>query len=94
MIYTITYTNLSSEPLANITIRDAVPTYTQAPVACCVNPGGACLGTPATPFPSAITACVANISGATPGSPITWPLTGTLLPGQSGQVKFSVQVQP
>ena len=94
IVYTITYTNLSSEPLANIIVRDAVPTYTQAPVACCINPGGSCLGTPATPFPTAISACVANVGGATPGSSITWPLTGTLLPGQSGSVKFSVQVQP
>ncbi|NVN90475.1 MAG: DUF11 domain-containing protein [Desulfuromonadales bacterium] len=90
LIYTITYANNSSGPLNNIVIHDSVPAYTINPVACCVNPDGACLGTVPTSFPPAITACAATINGEA----ITWTHTGALAPGASGKVKFRVTVQP
>lgn len=88
--YTITYTNAGNGPLGNIVIHDSVPAFTMTPSACCVNPGSACLGSAAAPFPQDISACFATISG----NSIEWMLTGTLVPGGAGQVKFRVTVQP
>ena len=90
LIYTITYSNNSSEPLKSIVIHDSVPSFTVLPLACCVNPTTSCLGSATTAFPADISGCSATISG----SSIDWTMTGTLAPGSTGQVKFQVTIQP
>ncbi|MFH1026429.1 MAG: DUF11 domain-containing protein [Pseudomonadota bacterium] len=90
LIYTINYSNNSSESLKSIVIHDSVPSFTVSPLACCVNPSTSCLGSATTPFPADISGCSATISG----SSIDWTMTGTLAPGSTGQVKFQVIIQP
>lgn len=90
LIYTITYSNSGIGPLSNIVINDTVPIYTTLVTNCCVNPTTVCLGTPVTPWPQNITAC----APASTVPAVSWTLTGTLAPGNTGQVKFSVQIQP
>ncbi len=90
LIYTITYGNNGLGNLSNIVINDTVPTYTNLLSNCCVNPGSVCLGTPVTPWPLNISACTPAFSG----NAVSWALIGTLAPGNTGQVKFSVQIQP
>jgi uncharacterized repeat protein (TIGR01451 family) len=84
IVYTITYTNNSSVALGNIVINDSVLAYTSFLSAGC----GASL-------PASLTACNATTQPAV-GSPgaIAWTLGGNLQPGASGQVTFSVRVNP
>lgn len=88
LTYTITYLNSGFSQLTNIVISDSVPTYTNSPSACCVNPTSGCMGAPPTSYPSSITGCTI----VTTSSSVSWILVGTLNPGSSGQVKFSVKV--
>jgi len=90
LVYTIHYSNGSSEPLSNIVITDTIPAYTTSAGVCCVNPLSTCLGSTVTPYPDAISDCVSSLSG----SALRWELSGDLAPGASGEVKFSVTIQP
>ncbi|WP_438479669.1 hypothetical protein [Oleiharenicola lentus] len=78
--YTITFTNITTEPLANVRITDNTPTFTKA-VSAGVGTIPTSLGTPTTVSPTA---------GAT--GAIRWTFTGTLDPGATGTVVFSVIV--
>jgi uncharacterized repeat protein (TIGR01451 family) len=80
--YVITYTNASSTLLTNIVINDVTPAFTRFASAGCNMP-----------FPTSITACMLSIQPAvnTTGA-IQWTLTGTLMPGQSGTIFFTVTV--
>jgi uncharacterized repeat protein (TIGR01451 family) len=83
LAYTLTYTNNSSEPLNNITITDATPAHTTFVSATCV-----------LPLPLNISAC--SVTTAPPPSStgsITWTLTGSLAPGASGTVTYSVVIE-
>jgi uncharacterized repeat protein (TIGR01451 family) len=80
--YTITYRNPGSDPLTSIVIRDATPVYTVFDAASCVSLGSGLTGCTLTSAPAA------GASG-----PLTWSLSGTLLPGGSGSVSFRVRVQ-
>jgi uncharacterized repeat protein (TIGR01451 family) len=83
LVYTITYTNTSSDPLNTLVVNDATPPYTTFLSAACGS-----LGT-------GLTGCAVSaqpIAGAT--GAIKWTLTGTLSPTGSGSVTYSVQVQP
>lgn len=81
LIYTLTFTNSGTTSISGIKISDATPTYTVFTSAAC----GA--------QPTGITGCAvsaqpaANAYGA-----LEWTLTGTLLPGASGNVSFNVIV--
>jgi uncharacterized repeat protein (TIGR01451 family) len=87
LIYTINYINSGFSDLNNVVISDNVPTYTNSPSPCCVGPT-ACLGTAATSYPPSIIGCTI----ITTSSSVTWTMNGTLNPGSSGQVKFSVKI--
>ena len=82
IVYTITYTNNSSGPIGSMRITDATPAFTTFVSAAC----GA-------PLPASLTACTASTK---PGIGLTgaieWAFTGTLAPGASGSVSFSVRL--
>jgi mucin-19 len=80
--YVITYRNTSSVGINTIVINDVVPAFTGFNSAGC-----------GMPFPLMISACMLSIQPAfNAGGAIQWTLTGTLLPGQSGNVFFLVTV--
>ncbi len=81
LTYTVVYTNTSNAPLSSIVINDSTPAFTNfLSAACGPNPPnvGAC-SVSSQPAP--------NATGA-----IAWTLTGTLAPGASSSVTFSVRV--
>lgn len=80
--YTITYTNLSSEALASLSISDVTPAYTVFQSASC--------GT----APNAqLTCAIAAQPAANATSRIEWRFTGTLGSGLTGNVVFVVKLQ-
>jgi mucin-19 len=82
--YMVTYTNTSNGPITAVVITDSTPAFTQYLAASC----GA-------PLPAAVASCVVTGQPAVNGSgSIVWTLTGSLNPGQSGTVSFTVRVQP
>ena len=84
IIYTITYTNNSSAALGNIVLNDSVLAYTSFLSASCV-----------TPLPVSLTACSATTQPAVGSNgAIAWTLGGNLQPSASGQVTFSVRLNP
>lgn len=82
LTYTITYLNQASSPLSSIVIHDTTPPFTQHVSAAC----GA-------PLPADLSACTVTSQPAAGGTgAIEWTLTGTLAPGRSGTVSFTLQV--
>ena len=81
LVYTITYRNTGAEALTNLVVRDATPAYTTFV--------SASNGTLA-PGLSAPTIAAPAVAGK---GAVTWTFGGSLNPGQSGTVTFSVQVQ-
>lgn len=82
LTYTITYRNISTEPLDNIEIQDATPPFTNFVSATC--PGT---------LPNSIAACAVSLEpnvGETGG--VEWTLTRSLDPGQEGTATYQVQV--
>jgi uncharacterized repeat protein (TIGR01451 family) len=80
LVYTLSYTNNSSEALANLVIRDATPAFTtHVSAGCPAPPSGLTCGPLTAPVP-----------GAT--GPIVWSFGGVLNPGASGTVTFTVLV--
>jgi mucin-19 len=81
--YTVAYSNTSADPLATIMIHDATPAFTAFVSANC----GA-------PLPANVTACnvTTQPAGGASGG-ISWTLTGTLAPTQTGTVLFRVILQ-
>jgi uncharacterized repeat protein (TIGR01451 family) len=78
--YTVTYANQSNMALSNIVIFDSTPAFTRF------------LSAAAGPLPpnlSAVTITSPTIGGS---GPIQWTFNGTLAPGQTGSVTFSVTV--
>jgi large repetitive protein len=83
LIYLVTYRNDSAGPITSVVINDSTPAFTRFQAASCgANPPG-------------ITACTVTSAPALNGSgSIVWTLTGSLQPGASSTVTFTVQVQP
>jgi len=79
--YTVTYKNISTEPLNTFVINDTTPAFTTFVSAAT----GA--------FPNNLTAV--NLTQPAPGATgaIKWTFTGSLAPGSSGTVTFQVTVQ-
>lgn len=83
LTYTITYTNNSNGQLYNIVINDSVTTFTTYVSGSCGALGAGLTGCAVTTQPPA---------GGTGG--LAWTLSGSLNPGGTGTVSFSVQVEP
>ena len=81
LVYTITYRNTGAEALTNLVINDATPAYTTFV--------SASNGTVATGL-SAPTIAAPAVAGR---GAVKWTFGGSLNPGQSGTVTFSVRVQ-
>jgi uncharacterized repeat protein (TIGR01451 family) len=82
--YTVTYTNSGAGSLSAIVVNDATPAFTSFQAASC----GA-------PLPGNITACNVTTQPAVNGSgAVAWTMTGSLLPGGSGTVLYTVRVAP
>lgn len=80
--YTITYTNNSNAALGNLKINDFTPAYTVLNSASC--------GV----LPADLTSCALTVQpGAGSAGAIEWAFSGTLAPGGSGSVSFSVILQ-
>lgn len=81
LVYTITYLNPGAQPLSNIVINDATPSWTVFDSATCASPGFGITG-------CALTQPAAGAAGA-----VSWALAGTLSPGGTGSVSYRVRVQ-
>lgn len=81
LTYTINYTNNGTEPISNIKIIDTVPTYTTFATASF-----------STPLPDNLTNCTITAPSVGGTGQIKWEFSGTLLPGQSGTVNFTVTI--
>jgi uncharacterized repeat protein (TIGR01451 family) len=82
--YTLTYTNSGAGSLSAIVVTDATPAFTTFQSAAC----GA-------PLPGNITSCTVTSQPAVNASgSVVWTLGGTLLPGGSGTVLYTVRVAP
>jgi uncharacterized repeat protein (TIGR01451 family) len=80
LIYTINYSNNSSEPLNNIVVFDSTPAFTTF------------LSAAAGTLPANLSSVTISSPGAGNSGPIQWNFIGTLAPGQTGTVTFSVLV--
>ncbi|MGH8532811.1 MAG: SdrD B-like domain-containing protein, partial [Gammaproteobacteria bacterium] len=84
LTYTITYTNTSSKPLTSLVITDATPVFSTFDTASCgTPPAGITCTEPTAPT-------TAPPAGGT--GPIIWGFSGSLLPGASSSVQFTVRV--
>jgi uncharacterized repeat protein (TIGR01451 family) len=82
LTYTITYLNQSDKGLTTMKVMDATPAWTVFATASCG------------PVPNVSIACAASTKPAVgAGGRIEWTFTGTLTPGASGTVLFTVTVQ-
>lgn len=80
--YTVTYTNLGDAVLSALKVLDATPAYTVFSAAAC----GA--------LPSGLTGCTVTAAPAAGASGrVEWTFVGSLTPGASGTVTFSVVLQ-
>ena len=80
LVYTITYSNNSNEPLNNIVVFDSTPAFTTF------------LSAAAGALPANLSGITISSPGAGNSGPIQWNFTGTLAPGQTSTVTFSVLV--
>lgn len=93
--YRITYLNPSAAPLSTVVITDGTNLYTTfvsanastAPPAL----GSCTLNTPNNPSPAAGVACTPLHTGSGKGT-VRWEFSGTLAPGATGSVSYSVTV--
>lgn len=93
--YRVTYTNNSASPISNLVVNDTIPAYTKfvsATVGSTPTALTSCKkNTPANPAPAVGIDCSAvQTAGGTGG--VAWTFSGSLPPGASGTVLFSVDV--
>ena len=81
LTYTVTYLNNGADPISTIKVSDTVPAYTTFNSA-----------TFATPLPDNLTGCTITAPAVGATGQIKWEFTGTLLPGQTGTVSFTVKI--
>jgi uncharacterized repeat protein (TIGR01451 family) len=80
LIYTITYSNNSSEPLNNIVVFDSTPAFTTF------------VSAAAGALPANLSGVTISSPGVGNSGPIQWNFTGTLAPAQTSTVTFRVLV--
>jgi uncharacterized repeat protein (TIGR01451 family) len=78
--YTVSYINNGDEPISSLEITDNTPTYTTFSSANC--------GV----LPNNLTGCTITSPSVGSTGGIKWTFTGTLLPGSSGTVTFTVKI--
>ena len=84
IVYTINYSNQGSGVINTLRINDSTPAFTKFVSAACV-----------APLAAGLTACTVSSSPAAGSAgAIEWTLIGSLLPSATGQVSFSVDVEP
>ncbi|BEP63073.1 hypothetical protein GmRootV213_36270 [Variovorax sp. V213] len=93
--YRVTYTNNGTTPISDMKINDATPQYTSFGAAQAGTTPASLTGcrknTPANAAPAPSVACaVAQTAGGT--GMLSWEFSGSLAPGGSGSVLFSVKV--
>lgn len=81
LTYTISYQNSGSEPLNSLEIIDDTPSYTEFTSASCD-----------LPLPDSLTNCSITSPGAGNTGVVTWSFPGSLAPGQSGTVTYTVTI--
>jgi hypothetical protein len=93
--YQVTYTNNTASPLSGVVINDATASYTTFVSAAADTPpaglGTCTMNTPVNPAPAAAVACSPTQSGTGKG-PLRWSFSGSLNPGATGVVRYSVTV--
>jgi uncharacterized repeat protein (TIGR01451 family) len=82
LIYTLQYTNAGTGPLSTVKINDWTPSFTLFQAASCG------------PLPLNLTACNISSPAVNATGAIVYTMTGTLAPGSSGTVNFTVKVEP
>ncbi len=86
--YTIVFTNVGSQPIADVVLHDVTPAFTAlstsitCPGSLPANLGGCILATPS-----------GGDNAAGYEGPVEWRFTGTLAPGTHGSVSYGVRVQ-
>jgi len=80
LTYTVNYQNNGDEPISSLEIIDNTPTYTTFNTAAC--------GV----LPNNLTACAITTPAVGAAGGIKWTFTGTLQPGGSGTVTFTVKI--
>jgi uncharacterized repeat protein (TIGR01451 family) len=84
LVYTVTYTNAGTSALSSLLVQDATPAHTTFVSGECV-----------LPLPPALVSCALATAPPAGGTgPLEWTFGGTLSPGASGQVTFTVRVDP
>ena len=93
--YRIRYSNNAATPINNLRVSDTTPVYTSFVA---TNTGAtpatltACAkNTPANPLPSAAVSCATSQAPGSSGA-VNWKFSGTLNPGDAGDVLFQVKV--
>lgn len=79
--YTVTYRNAGTDALGNVVIQDATPAFTTF-----VSAGNGAL-------PAGLTAVSTSTPAANGTGAVRWTFTGSLAPGGSGTVTYSVRVK-
>ncbi len=80
LVYSINYENLGDEPITQVEITDVIPNYTTYLSSSC--------GT----LPTGITNCTITAPSIGSMGTVRWTFTGTLDPGQTGIVTFTVKI--
>ncbi len=80
LIYSINYENLGDEPISQVEITDVIPSYTTYQSSSC--------GT----LPTGITNCTITAPSIGSTGTVRWTFTGTLDPGKTGIVTFTVKI--
>ena len=82
LTYTISYQNTGSDPLNNLEIIDDTPSFTEFTSASCD-----------LPLPDSLTDCSITSPGAGNTGVVIWSFPGSLAPGQSGTVTYTVTIR-
>ena len=83
LVYTSTFVNNSSGPLTNVVVNDSTPAYTRYLGATC-----------SLPLPEGLSGCsVTTEPDVNETGGIQWTLAGSVAPGVSGALTYSVTVE-